>query len=75
MVTMKDMVHIRVYKLNVLATTDDFMSVNRKAFKTAVWEALDSTKKSCAMYVPKQPVSRIKSISENMIHIVVVEES
>ena len=50
MVTMKDMVHIRVYKLNVLVTTNDFMSVDRKAFKTAVWEALDSTKKSCAMF-------------------------
>ena len=28
---------------NVLATTDDVMSVDRKAFKTAVWEALDGT--------------------------------
>ena len=34
---------IRVLTLNVLATTDDFMSVNRKAFKTAVWEALEGT--------------------------------
>ena len=37
---------IRVLTLNVLATTDDFMSVDLKAFKTAVWEALDGTKKS-----------------------------
>ena len=37
---------IRVLTLNVLATTDDFMSVDRKAFKTAVWEALDGTKKN-----------------------------
>ena len=37
---------IRVLTLNVLATTDDFMNVDRKAFKTAVWEreALDGTK-------------------------------
>ena len=35
---------IRVLTLNVLSTTDDFMSVDRKAFKTAVWEALDGTK-------------------------------
>ena len=28
---------IRVLTLNVFATTDDFMSVDRKAFKTAVW--------------------------------------
>ena len=34
---------IRVLTLNVLATTDDFMSVDRKAFKTAVWEALERT--------------------------------
>ena len=32
---------IRVLTLNVLATTDHFMSVDRKAFKTAVWEALE----------------------------------
>ena len=37
---------IRVLTLNVLATTDDFMSVDHKAFKTAVWEALDGTKKN-----------------------------
>ena len=36
---------IRVLTLNVLATTDNYMSVDRKAFKTAVWEALDGTKK------------------------------
>ena len=30
-----------VLTLNVLATTVDFMGVDRKAFKTAVWEALD----------------------------------
>ena len=36
---------IRVLTLNVLATADDFMSVDRKAFKTGVWEeALDGTK-------------------------------
>ena len=34
---------IRVLTLNVLATTEDFMSVDRKAFKTAVSEALDAT--------------------------------
>ena len=35
---------IRVLTLNVLATTDDFMSVNDpKAFNTAVWEALEGT--------------------------------
>ena len=55
---------IRVLTLNVLATTDNFMSVDRKAFKTAVWEALDGTKKSIGFLhdslrnVPKQ-----KSIS------------
>ena len=39
MVTTKDMVQvIRVLTLHVLATTDDFMSVDRKAFKTAVWK-------------------------------------
>ena len=32
---------IRVLTLNVLATTDDSMSVDRKAFKTAVREALE----------------------------------
>ena len=38
MVTTKDMVQVYVYlRYNVLATTDDFMSVDRKAFKTAVW--------------------------------------
>ena len=37
---------IRVLTLNVLATTDNFMSADRKAFKIAVWEALDGTKKS-----------------------------
>ena len=37
---------IRVLTLNVLATTEDFMSVDRKAFKTAVSEALDGTKNS-----------------------------
>ena len=35
---------IRVLALNALATTNDFMSVDRKAFKTAVWEALEGTK-------------------------------
>ena len=35
---------IRVLTLNVLATTEDFMSADRKAFKTAVSEALDGTK-------------------------------
>ena len=62
MVTTKDIVQAYVY---LLATTDDFMSVDRKAFKTAVWEAFDGTKKSIVFYlhdslcnVPKQPVSR-----------------
>ena len=43
---------IRVLTLNVLATTvtDDFMSVDLKDFKTAVWEALDGTKKSIVFY-------------------------
>ena len=47
---------IRVLTLNVLATTDDFMSVDHKAFKTAVWKALDGTKnqffflRSCAIF-------------------------
>ena len=58
---------IRVLTLNVLATTDDFMSVDHKAFKTAVWEALDGTKKinwffymiACAMFPSSgEPVSR-----------------
>ena len=35
---------IRVLTLKVLASKDNFMSVDRKAFKTAVWEALDATK-------------------------------
>ena len=35
---------IRVLAINILATTDYFMSVDRKAFKTAAWEALDGTK-------------------------------
>ena len=35
---------MRVLTLNVLAATDNFMSVNRTAFKTGVWEALDGTK-------------------------------
>ena len=56
MVTTKDMV--RVLTLHVLATTDDFMSVDLKAFKTAIWEALDGTKNqlffsymiACAMF-------------------------
>ena len=61
---------IRVLVLNVRATTDDFMSVDRKAFKTAV----DGTKKIncffsymivCAMF----PSScQQKSNSENIIH-------
>ena len=37
---------IRVLTLNVLATTNNFMSADRKAFKTAVWEALDGAKKT-----------------------------
>ena len=37
---------IRVLTQNVLATPDDYMSVDLKAFKTAVSEALDGTKKS-----------------------------
>ena len=44
---------IRVLTLNILATTDNFMSVDHKAFKIAVWEALDGTKlffSSCAMF-------------------------
>ena len=64
MVTTKDMVQVYVY-LRLLSTTDNFMSVDRKAFKTAVWEALDGTKKihcfipdSLRIAVPKQPVSR-----------------
>ena len=34
---------IRELMLNVLATTDDFMSVDRKAFKTAVLEVMEGT--------------------------------
>ena len=41
---------IRVLTLNILATTDDFMSVDRKAFKTAVWEALDGTQKKSIVF-------------------------
>ena len=49
---------IRVLTLNVHATTDDFMSVDCKAFETAVWEASDGTKHqlffsymiACAMF-------------------------
>ena len=52
---------IRVLMLNVLATTDYFMSVDRKAFKTGVWEALDGTKKNHIVFfsymIAKQPVS------------------
>ena len=57
---------IRVLTLNVLATTADFMSADRKAFKIAVWEALEGTKNqlfSCYMIAYQQ-----KSISENKIH-------
>ena len=49
MVTTKDMVEVYVIvylTLYVLATTDNFISADRKAFKTAVWEALDGTQKS-----------------------------
>ena len=58
---------IHVLTLNVLATTVDFMGVDRKAFKTAVWEALDGTKKTivffsymiaCAMF-PSSPSAEI----------------
>ena len=50
---------IRVLTLNVLATTDDFMSVDHKAFKTAAWKALDGTKNQLFFTLlrnfPKQP--------------------
>ena len=65
--------------LNVLATTDDFMNVDRKAFETAVWEALESLegkKKKNQLffsYIPgKQPVSRNQF--QKIRSIVVVEE-
>ena len=45
---------IRVLTLNVLATTDDFMSVDHKAFKTAVWKALDGTKNPLFIYALAQ---------------------
>ena len=41
---------IRVLTLNVLATLDDFMSVDLKAFKTAVWEALDGKNKKSIVF-------------------------
>ena len=65
---------IRVLTLNVLATTDDFMSVDHKAFKTAVWEALDGTKKSiaCAMF-PSSLSAEINFIKYDPFF--VVEES
>ena len=53
------------------ATTDYFMSVDHEAFKTAVWEALDGTKKSIvflAVAQCSQAACQQKSISENMIH-------
>ena len=68
---------IRVLTLNVLGTTDYFMSVDRRAFKTAVLEALDGTilknqlffsyMIACAMF-RSQAACQQKSISENMIH-------
>ena len=67
MVTMKDMVQVYMFTLHVLATKDDFMSDDREAFNTAVWEAFDGTKKSIFSLlhdslrnVPKQPVSSEK---------------
>ena len=54
---------IRVLTLNVLAATDDFMSVDRKAFKTAVWEALEGTffyyMIACAMFPSSLPSAEI----------------
>ena len=44
MVTTKDMVQVYMLTLHVLATKDDFMSDDREAFNTAVWETLDDTK-------------------------------
>ena len=58
---------ICVLTLNVLVTTDDFMSVDHKAFKTAVWKALDGTKnqlsftlRSCATFPSSRLVSRLE---------------
>ena len=51
-----------VLTLNVLATTDNFMSVDHKAFKTAVWKALDGTivlLRSCAIFPSSRLVSRL----------------
>ena len=65
MVTTKDMAQVYILTLHVLATKDDFVSDDREAFNTTVWEALDGTKKSIDFLlhdslrnVPKQPVSR-----------------
>ena len=41
---------IRVLTLNVPATPDDFMSVDLKPFKTAVWEALDGKNKKSIVF-------------------------
>ena len=57
---------IRVLTLNVLATTDDFMSVDRKAFKIAVWEALEGTKNQ--LFFSYMITCQQKSISENKVH-------
>ena len=57
---------IRVLTLNVLATTDDFMSVDRKAFKIAVWEALEGIKNQ--EFFSYKIAYQQKSISENKIH-------
>ena len=57
---------IRVLTLNVLATTDDFMSVDRKAFKIAVWEALEGPKNQ--LIFSNMIAYKQKSISENKIH-------
>ena len=63
---------IRVLTLNLLATTDDFMSVDRKVFKTAVYgrlwkEQFFSYMIACAMF-PTEAACQQKSISENKIH-------
>ena len=65
---------VYMYLLNVLATTDDFMSVDRKALKTAVWEALEGTIFYCYMIACAQ-CSQAACQQKSIRSIVVVEES
>ena len=51
-----------------IATTEDFMSVDRKAFKTAVSEALDGTKNSIVYSYMIACATLVVVKESNMIH-------